>query len=253
MQPFLAVVDPNWSADSGGGGRGAQNHYALDDVDAIAHGYRYGPLWTDVGAGLLWMWATTTALVSGDAHQLARTLGFRPCAGFVWCKVDVVDGPLDHPCRGIAYVPPERMGIGQWSRVEHEHLLLCRRGDVPVPITRSRMRSVIYAPRGAHSEKPEAAWRVIETTSRGSLGPNVVGVEYNARCLRPGWVTVGRLDGEDKPIIVRRASSAAERTAPAPLGSRLGCAPQDPGPPGGREPTALTPFSPPRSNRNRSD
>lgn len=194
----LFVIDPNWSADSGGGGRGANAHYALDNVDAMALAYQRSPAWRDVGPGLLWMWATSSAFATGDAHTLARQLGFRPCAGFVWCKVDMTvagDG-------WVSMQPPRRMGLGQWSRVEHEHLLLCRRGDVSVPEPSCRQRSVIYAERGEHSAKPEAAWKVIETTSYASLGP-VVGVEFNARTQRAGWMAVGRLDGEDGDIVVR--------------------------------------------------
>ena len=41
MSGFLAVVDPAWSADAGGGGKGANEHYALADVSKLAEGY-YG-------------------------------------------------------------------------------------------------------------------------------------------------------------------------------------------------------------------
>mgnify|MGYP003556997053 CR=1 FL=1 len=88
MTPFLAVCDPPWNADAGGGGRGAQNHYGLEGVDGIAHAMRSAPPWRDTGPGLLWMWATSSAFVTGDAAVVARALGFRPCAGWVWAKVD---------------------------------------------------------------------------------------------------------------------------------------------------------------------
>lgn len=205
--PFLVVVDPNWSADSGGGGRGADSHYELADTASMAIAYRRSPPWRDVGPGLLWLWATTLAFSKGDAHTLCRTLGFRPCASFVWCKVDPAEGygfltGHDVALPG-AWTPPARMGLGQWQRTEHEHLLLARRGDVKVPPPGARQRSVVYAPRGEHSAKPEEAWRVIEATSRGSLGDDVVGVEFNARVQRAGWIACGRLDGEDAPVVVR--------------------------------------------------
>lgn len=196
--PFLVVCDPAWNADAGGGGRGAGEHYALSGVDAIAAAMRTSSAWRDEGPGLLWMWATTSAFIAGDAHALARLLGFRPCAGFVWCKVDTTEAEG-------AFRAPRRMGLGQWSRVEHEHLVLCRRGNVRVPPPAARSRSVIYAPRGEHSEKPAAAWSVIEWTSRAVLGFDVRGVEFNARVVRPGWVAVGRLEGEDGPVVVRGA------------------------------------------------
>jgi hypothetical protein len=58
---------------------------------------------------------------------------------------------------------------------------------------------MIYAPRGRHSEKPEAAWHVIETVSRSVL-PGVIGCEWNARRRRLHWAAYGALDGEDKPL-----------------------------------------------------
>lgn len=191
---LLAVIDPNWSSDSGGGGRGANEHYALSGIDSIAAEYKRSEPWTDVGPGILWMWATTLAFNTGDAHALARALGFKVCSGFVWAKVD------EHTLEGAFYFKaPARMGLGQWQRTEHEHLLLCRRGVVSVPPPEARPRSIIYAPRGAHSEKPEAAWHVIEAVSRAAL-PGVIGIEYNARKRRRGWAAVGRLDGEDGSI-----------------------------------------------------
>jgi N6-adenosine-specific RNA methylase IME4 len=204
---FLAVLDPAWPSERGGGRikRGADKHYALAvNVDQLAAEYKRSEPWRDVGPGLLWLWATSSAVVLGDAHALARALGFRICAGFVWCKVDVipaldVDGVPRASNNGEAFTPTTRMGLGQWSRCEHEHLLLCRRGKVSVPPTEARRRSVIYAPRGAHSAKPEAAWRVIETVSRAVI-PGVRGIEWNARTQREGWGAYGRLDGEDKPV-----------------------------------------------------
>lgn len=198
---FLAVADPPWDRDAGGGGRGAQNHYPLAGVDGIAHAMRTAHPWRDVGDGLLWLWVTALALATGDGHALARALGFRPCAGFVWAKVDecMAYEALPTEREWPAFTPPARMGLGQWSRCEHEHLLLCRRGDVSVPPPALRPRSVIYAPRGAHSAKPEAAWKVIEQVSRASLG-DVVGVEFNCRSQRAGWAAVGRLDGENNPV-----------------------------------------------------
>lgn len=206
---FLAVCDPNWASDAGGGGKGAQEHYALAGVEAIAWSMRTSPPWVDVGPGLLWMWATTLALCSGDAHALARALGLRVCAGWVWAKVDDAGCGFErrepddcHPDGWFAiptFRAPRRMGLGQWQRCEHEHLLLCRRGGVSVPPPESRPRSMIYAPRAEHSAKPDAAWAVIETVSHAVM-PGVVGCEWNARVCRAGWAAFGRLDGEDAPL-----------------------------------------------------
>jgi N6-adenosine-specific RNA methylase IME4 len=225
---FLAVIDPNWSVESGGGRRGAQHHYELASVDAIAQQYRASPPWRDTGPGLLWMWATGAAILAGDAHALARSLGFRACAEWVWAKVDEAPhctecGTPSEDCGrapnmkccpdcthgrpSAAFTIPAQMGLGQWGRKEHEHLWLCRRGDVSVPPPPSRPRSMIYAPRGRHSEKPEPAWRVIETVSDAVL-PGVIGCEWNARAQRPGWDAYGALDGEGQPLRHARAFEA---------------------------------------------
>ncbi len=206
---FVAVIDPAWDADQGGGGRGAQNHYALDGVDGLAQGYLMHEAWMLGGPALVFMWATAGAMAQKDhrnppdAYALAHRLGLRVCASLVWCKIDEVK--LGKPSAGVAYRPPARMGLGQWTRCEDERLLICRRGDVPVPAPECRPRSVIYAPRGAHSEKPEEAWVAIEMIA-GSSMPGVVGVEFNARVQRPGWAAVGRLGGEDGAIVFRGAA-----------------------------------------------
>lgn len=72
----------------------------------------------------------------------------------------------------------------------------------------ARARSVIYAPRGKHSEKPEAAWAVIERASRSSLEGDVRGVEFFARTQRPGWGAWGTLNGPHTPAVFRPAQPA---------------------------------------------
>lgn len=235
---FVAVIDPPWSADAGGGGKGANEKYELADVSRIAEGY-YGArddkgarIWPALNTRdpmLVWMWATQGAMTipddpdegvqpdfSGrtdvdapDAYRLARLLAVRVATIFVWCKVDEseytgVDYDTGEPYRLVSH--PSRMGLGQRSRVEHEYLLCCVRNKVPLPTTDVRPRSVIYAPRGKHSEKPERAWsQVIDPVSRACM-PGVVGVEINARVQRAGWAAVGRLDDEDGPISYRGAA-----------------------------------------------
>lgn len=246
MSGFVAVIDPCWNADAGGGGKGANEHYELADVSRIAEGY-YGArddnrarIWPQLNTRepmLVWMWATQGAMtVRGtdpenfddligivdhgpDAYRLATLLGVRVATIFIWAKVDECHGvewlpdenddgkhysePVD------AFTPPARMGLGQRSRCEHEYLLCCVRNRVPVPPPDVRPRSVIYAPRGKHSEKPEQAWaQVIEPVSRACM-PGVDPIEFNARTRRRGWAAVGRLDGEDKPIRYERAQERA--------------------------------------------
>lgn len=225
------VFDPAWNTDNGGGGRGAQNHYALSSVDAIAASYRMSPQWETEGDALVFIWATRSAWREGDAPILARMLGLELCSDFVWSKIDVVPKPESIMCSETLCVcgrcgadlfrPPAMMGLGFWSRSEHEYLLVGRRGDVDVPPPALRPRSVIYAPRvvdtekaagvankTVHSAKPQQAWdQVIEPIARAVM-PGVVGIEFNCRRRRRGWSAVGRLDGEDKPIRFERCPDA---------------------------------------------
>jgi hypothetical protein len=242
---FLAAIDPNWNTDNGGGGRGAQNHYALSSVDAIAASFRMDPHWDDDRShdALVFMWATRSAVNEGDAAALARMLGLRIASDFVWAKIDEIecercegegeifsefrnDRARCPVCSGsgvVGFVPARMMGLGFWSRSEHEKLLVCVRGDVKVPSPEARPRSIIYAPRvlkadvddetankTMHSAKPEKAWtQVIEPIARACM-PGVRGIEWNARRRRKGWGAVGRgRDGritgdENDPIVFEK-------------------------------------------------
>jgi len=225
-QPLVRVFDPNWNADDGGGGKGANAQYETLDVDGISKVIRMSPVWNDVEPMLGFMWATTLAVCDGDAHALANRLNLRICSSLVWAKVTAVDNldvtlpdgveaELDLTDEGL-FKPVQKLGQGQWVRVEHEFLFLCRRGDAPtirVPQTRNRQRSIIYSDReGAHSTKPQAAWRRIEAIAAGSLrAAPIDAVELFSRARRPGWGAWGRLDGDDKPA---RYEPNQEGTAP---------------------------------------
>lgn len=195
---MFLVLDPAWKADSGGGGKGANEQYDLHDVDAMSWEYRRSEPWRDVGPAIMFMWATTSAHRCGDDRALVRALGFTQSAEFIWDKVGLVDNG--------AFVPRSPPGIGQWQFCDHEYLLLCKRGlrvDLPLPI---RPRSVIHAPAAGHSVKPEEAWsQVIEVVKRQVM-PDVRGIEYNARVRRKGWDAVGRLTErrEHGPIVYVR-------------------------------------------------
>lgn len=204
------VVDPPWDADQGGGGKGANYKYPLMSVDEIAWTMRRAPPWSDVGDALMFMWATSEAYAQGDAHALVRALGFRPCSNVVWAKIDDLTDVIDNMAWSLnasilpsgyeqVFAPPKTPGMGQWTMQEHEHLIICRRGDVDVKLS-PRPRSMIYAPRGEHSEKPEKAWtQVIEPIVHAVL-PDVRIAEFFARRVRPGTTAWGHLDGTDKAV-----------------------------------------------------
>jgi N6-adenosine-specific RNA methylase IME4 len=78
--------------------------------------------------------------------------------------------------------PGRGRGTGYWLTGEHELLLIGTRGQVPAPAT-AMAPSVLDAPVGKHSEKPERFAELIEHQF-----PNIPKIELNRRGpARPGW------------------------------------------------------------------
>lgn len=125
---------------------------ALEEILALKVG--------DIAApdAALFLWA---ALLE-EGFEVLRAWGFQFRSHAVWVKPSV--------------------GMGQWFRQQHETLLLGVRGNIPVPLAANRSPSVIIAPRGKHSEKPDAAYEIIE---RGF--PEFPKIELFARRARRGW------------------------------------------------------------------
>lgn len=156
-----AVIDPPWF-ESGGGGRGAQNHYPLlrtRDMPDVVLG---SGLWNFHDDAHLYCWATDNFLE--DALWLVGRLGFRYVRQVVWVKVK------EHGSAELRY------GIGQYARGAHEVMLFCVRGrgqseDVYLP--NRDLPSVILAPvpqedgKRVHSRKPPESYEWIERRSRG--------------------------------------------------------------------------------------
>jgi N6-adenosine-specific RNA methylase IME4 len=75
------------------------------------------------------------------------------------------------------------MGLGRWFRIDHEILLVGIRGKPPAPAPGTQSRSIIEAPVGAHSAKPECVLELIE-----AYFPTLPKVELNRRgSARAGW------------------------------------------------------------------
>ena len=56
----------------------------------------------------------------------------------------------------------DKIGMGYHVRNKHELLLIAKRGELAVPNVADRPDSVVEAPRGKHSEKPEVFYEIIE-------------------------------------------------------------------------------------------
>jgi N6-adenosine-specific RNA methylase IME4 len=158
----VIVADPEWAWEpwsrETGMDRAADNHYptsvtaviAARDVPSIA-----------ARDCVLFLWATIPMLP--HALLVMGAWGFDYQSHYVWVK--------------------DKIGLGFWSREKHEILLIGTRGKVPAPAPGTQNDSVILAPRGRHSEKPEAALQMIER-----YYPNVPKIELNRRGpARAGW------------------------------------------------------------------
>jgi len=80
----------------------------------------------------------------------------------------------------------DRPGTGYWFRNRHETLLVGTRGNLPAPAPGTQFESVFVAPVGAHSEKPDKSYEIIE-----AYFPSLPRIELNARKARDGWDSWG--------------------------------------------------------------
>lgn len=139
--------------------RAAENHYAtmsLDDIRAL-------PV-SEIAAkdSVLALWATSPMLP--HALDVMSAWGFTYKSSLVWSKAP-------------------QIGLGYWFRAQHEILLLGTRGRPGAPIPGTQAPSVLTAPRGRHSAKPEEV-----ATMLGRYFPkDKPRIEIFARRRRPGW------------------------------------------------------------------
>lgn len=158
----VIVADPEWQFEvwsrETGMDRSAENHYPTSSLEVIQS--------RDVASiaaddAVLYLWATTPMLP--HALLVMAAWGFDYKSHHIWHK--------------------DRFGTGYWNRNSHELLLIGTHGNVPAPAPGTQWDSVISAPVGAHSEKPEIFLRMIE-----ELFPTVPKIELNRRGpARVGW------------------------------------------------------------------
>lgn len=155
------LADPPWN-ESGGGKikRGADRHYPLmktKDIIALPVGEL-----AEENAHL-YLWVTNGHLP--DGLKVMEAWGFKYKTNIAWAK--------------------DRIGIGQYYRGQHELCLFGVRGNIPYRMLpsgkRAQGRTLITAPRQAHSAKPEKLRAMIQVVSPGPY------VELFARQQAPGW------------------------------------------------------------------
>lgn len=158
----VILADPEWDWESysaeTGMDRAAVNHYPTSTTAVIAD--RNVP---SIAADdcVLFLWATAPKIE--DALIVMKKWGFTYKSMAVWVK--------------------DRIGTGYWFRNRHEILLVGTKGNVPAPAMGDQVESVIEAPVGEHSAKPEAAIEMIEW-----YFPTLPKIELNRRGpARAGW------------------------------------------------------------------
>lgn len=156
----VILADPEWRFETwgeGGRDRAPENHYPTSGTGIIAARPVGNLAAQDC---VLFIWATPPMLV--DALEVMAAWQFRYVTHCIWDK--------------------HKIGLGYWFRFRHELLLVGVRGDVPCPAMGDQWPSVIEAPPGEHSEKPERFHELIE-----AYFPSLPKIELNARRARPGW------------------------------------------------------------------
>jgi N6-adenosine-specific RNA methylase IME4 len=163
----LIVADDEWDHEvwsrETGMDRHAANRYstAADAHTAAEMHERTKERFTPAPDCLLAMWTTNQHLAI--AIDLMRLRGFHYVSNYAWGK--------------------DKFGLGYWSREKHELLLLGVRGQIPCPAPGLQLDSLIMAPRGAHSAKPECFLEMLER-----YFPSLPKIELNRRGKpRPGW------------------------------------------------------------------
>lgn len=156
------LADPEWRYEPysriTGMDRAAENHYPTSDIDTIKA--------RDVQSiaaphSILGLWTTGPFL--DQALAVIPAWGFTYKSSLVWIK--------------------DKIGTGFWFRYKHEFLLIATRGKPVAPALGTQIPSVLVAPRGRHSEKPDAVAEMVER-----LWPNTPKIELNRRgAPRPGW------------------------------------------------------------------
>lgn len=168
------------------GERGASHKYVTMPTRDIC-ALRLPPTEPDA---LLFLWRL--ASMQWDALEVALRWGFTPKSELVWVKTKSYSG-LEIPVVG-AEPEPGRMGLGHYTRNDHEVCIIAAKGRGASLIQAHNVRSVVYAPRTPeHSEKPEAAYMAIEHMI-GDLSPCL---ELFARKARPGWTCWGNEIGTE--------------------------------------------------------
>jgi len=177
MTAFSVITaDPPWQfADTlPGKTRGAvKNYVTMSDKEIIEYSkHALYPEITRDAALFIWRVSSQPQL----ALDVIKAWGFHVKTELIWVKTkNNVDAP--DSAKDLSF------GMGHTLRGAHETCHVATRGRPQVK--NHSTRTVFFAPRGLHSEKPEAFFKIVEDLFDGPY------VELFARKSRKGWSSIG--------------------------------------------------------------
>lgn len=156
----VILADPPWRYEhSVSTSRDIENQYPTMSLQEICDLEKDGFV-KSADDCILFLWATSPKLA--ECMQVIEAWGFNYRTCMVWIK--------------------DKIGMGYYARQRHELLLIATKGDIKTPEPSDRPDSVIEAPRGVHSAKPERAYELIE-----QMYPGYSYCEMFNRQKRDGW------------------------------------------------------------------
>ena len=166
----VIYADPPWAYDNTGLGGSAESHYPTLPASELETLKDSTSLQVTELAGdnaVLFLWVTSPFLPEG--LELCQAWGFDYKTSFVWIKDRTTYGKL-----------------GFYNYGQHEFLFVATRGSC-LPRSGNLVPSLIVAPKGEHSAKPELVYEIIEKMYPGPY------IELFARKTRSNWETWGTL------------------------------------------------------------
>jgi N6-adenosine-specific RNA methylase IME4 len=185
----VVVADPPWpfSDKLPGPKRGAEAHYRTMKIPDICNYMRDVVESTHPIAkrSILFMWGVSA--MQQELQQVVSAWGYTVKSEIIWVKTQEQSAQE----RLVHKMPTIAFGMGRYVRLCHERCVIAVRGAGAQQIIKDHStRSVFFAPRGKHSAKPDAFYRLVEQLTDGPY------IELFARRHQPGWTCTGDQVGE---------------------------------------------------------